>query len=132
MAQPRQAVILTGSTGYLGGVLAAGLLTDPSVRLILPVRARHSRDGVLARIAAEISPVDRIGADWPKRITVLPLPATNEIPGMARALRREGVAAIVHCAGCVDYFHTQNLNEGNVDLTAAVVSLSQELRVGRF
>jgi nucleoside-diphosphate-sugar epimerase len=32
----------------------------------------------------------------------------------------------------VDYFHTQNLNAGNIELTSAVVALGQELKLRRF
>ena len=48
-------VLLTGATGYLGGVLAAGLLADPRTRLVVPVRLQHSRESVLKHIAGEIS-----------------------------------------------------------------------------
>jgi nucleoside-diphosphate-sugar epimerase len=62
----------------------------------------------------------------------LPLPAAHEIPALAPGLRRLKIDSIVHSAGCVDYFHKENLTAGNIELTQALVNLGQELNVGRF
>lgn len=131
MDQPGRVILLTGSTGYLGGVLAAGLLRDPETRLVLPVRAQHTPESVLNHIAAEFAEQET-PTDWPQRIKIVPLPPTHEIPALAPGLRRQRVDTVVHSAGCVDYFHQENLSKGNVELTQSLVNLGQELGVKRF
>src|SRR5438105_2153191 len=129
----RNATLVTGATGFLGGLVAAKLLAEEPARLVLPVRARHTRATVLTRLAAEIAATGApITSDFADRVTTLPLPETGEIPAMASAMRALGVNRIVHAAGCVDYFHSENLAKGNTDLTAALVRLGQALRVERF
>src|SRR5438067_9264677 len=117
MSQQGPAILVTGATGYLGGVVAAGLLRDPKVRLVLPVRPQHAPDSVLAHIAAEMASDERVPESWANRLRVIPLPPTDEIPALGASLRRQGVKSVIHCAGCVDYFHAENLNLGNVELT---------------
>lgn len=124
-------ILLTGGTGYLGGVLAAGLLRDPQTQLILPVRSQHTPESVLNNIAAEFGD-EAAPVDWQQRVRVIALPPPNEIPALAPGLRRQKVDTIIHSAGCVDYFHQDNLSKGNIELTQAVVQLGQELGVGRF
>lgn len=126
------AVLLTGATGYLGSLIAAGLLADSSVRLVCPVRPHHAPEKVLAHIAAEFAPDAEAPGDWADRIRIVPLPPNEEIVGMASILRMDGVREIIHCAGCVEYFNTQNLNQGNVELTGAFVALAQELGARRL
>jgi nucleoside-diphosphate-sugar epimerase len=133
MHSPRGATLVTGATGFLGGLIAAKLLAEEPTRLVLPVRARHTRDAVLTRLAAEIAATGApITSDLSNRVTIIPLPDAGEIPALAPALRDLGVTQIVHAAGCVDYFHTENLAKGNTDLTAGLVRLGQALRVERF
>ena len=127
------ATLVTGATGFLGGLIAAKLLAEEPARLVLPVRARHTRDAVLTRLAAEIAATGApITSDLADRVTIVPLPDAAEIPALATAMRALRVRRIVHAAGCVDYFHTENLAKGNTDLTSAMVRLGQALRVERF
>src|SRR5262249_52357987 len=130
MEQPARVILLTGGTGYLGGILAAGLLRDSDIRLILPVRSPHTAESVLNHIAAEF--VEDAPTNWQPRLRIVPLPPPGEVPALAPGLRRHKIDAIVHSAGCVDYFHKENLDAGNVELTRSLVELGKELNVGRF
>lgn len=127
------ATIVTGATGYLGSLIAGKLLAETDAHLIIPARSHHVRESVIARIIGEAI---YAGADHAsqleRRLTVIPLPPINSIPRLAGDLRDVGVEDIIHCAGCVDYFNTKNLNEGNVELTQAVVELGRLLKVKRF
>ena len=38
-------ILLTGGTGYLGGLVAATLLTQDDVTLLVPVRAQYDAEG---------------------------------------------------------------------------------------
>ena len=134
MQPPRTgATLVTGATGFLGGLIAAKLLAEEPARLVLPVRAQHSGDAVLVRLATELTVAGTlVTPDLLDRVTILPLPDLDDLPALAPTLRELGVTRIVHAAGCVDYFHTENLAKGNTDLTRAVVRLGQDLHVERF
>src|SRR5882757_4540056 len=99
MGQPGRVVLLTGGTGYLGGVLAAELLRDVDTRLILPVRSQHTPESVLNHIDAEFGSPEAAPPDWQSRVRVIPLPPTREIPALAPGLRRQRIDSIVHAAG---------------------------------
>lgn len=134
MVGPRPAAtIVTGATGYLGSLIAGKLLAETNAHLVIPARSHHVRESVVARIIGEAI---YAGADHTsqleRRLTVVPLPPIESIPRLAEDLRCLGVEDIVHCAGCVDYFNTKNLSEGNVDLTRSMVELGQKLNVRRF
>ena len=126
------AVAVTGATGFLGNLIAAGLLVEGRRRLVLPVRPHHTPESVLTRLANELAAAGTHLPDLADRITIMPLPAAEEIPGLKETFRRLGVEEIIHAAGCVDYFHTENLAKGNVELTGALVKLGQELHARRF
>ena len=126
------AVAVTGATGFLGSLIAAGLLAEGRRRLVLPVRSQHSPESVSARLTKELAALGVHLPDLAERVTILPLPANEEIPSLAGAFRRLGVEEIVHAAGCVDYFHTENLTKGNIELTLGFVKLAQELHARRF
>lgn len=122
-------ILLTGATGYLGGVLTAGFLAETDARLVLPIRPHHQAESVYRHIAAEM---DASTEAWRERVALVPLPPSRELPALAPLLRKHGVDSIVHAAGCVDYFNNKNLAEGNVDLTRGFVELGQELSVEKF
>jgi thioester reductase-like protein len=125
--------LLTGASGHLGSLIGARLLAESDNRLIMPVRNRHTRESVLARIVHELEVTGHtVPSRMLERVIVLPLPASAEILAMRDALRGHGVTEIIHSAGCVDYFNTHSLNLGNIELTKALVELGQALDVKRF
>ncbi len=126
------ATLLTGATGFLGGLVAAKLLTDSDCRLILPIRTHHDTHAIWNRIVAEALVTGASPSRLADRVAVLPLPASHDIRILSQACRDQGVTSIVHCAGCVDYFDTKALNAGNIDLTGAVVKLAQDLHAKRL
>ncbi len=136
------ATIVTGATGYLGGLAAATLLVRGSGPLVLPHRARHSGVEVVARVAALLETEGRTAtaADLARLVPVeLPGPAeigARLLPAARAALRARGhageVAEIVHCAACLDYFDDAALEAANVDLTRALVDAARAAGIARF
>jgi nucleoside-diphosphate-sugar epimerase len=126
------ATLVTGATGYLGSLAAGKLLAETDARLVLPVRSHHSREAVIAKVVGEALRAGARHSSFEHRLTVVPLPAAEAILELAQELRRVGIHEIVHCAGCVDYFDSKRLSEGNVDLTRGLIRLGQELNVRRF
>lgn len=125
--------IVTGATGYLGSLIAAKLLAETDAHLIIPARPRHSPESVIARIIGESLHAGALHAsNLERRITVVALPPNESIPRLAGELQGREINDIIHCAGCVDYFSTRGLTEGNVELTRSMVALGQELKVRRF
>lgn len=127
------ATIVTGATGYLGSLIAAKLLAETNAHLVIPARPHHLREAVIARIVGEaIHAGANHASQLDRRLTVVELPPADSIPDLALELRGLGVEDIVHCAGCVDYFNSEALAEGNVDLTRAFIALGQQLKIRRF
>src|SRR5262249_5319043 len=67
-----------------------------------------------------------------QRVNILALPPPGEIMRLRESIRGWEVSDIIHCAGCVDYFHRKNLAEGNPELTRAFVQLAREMLLRRF
>jgi nucleoside-diphosphate-sugar epimerase len=125
--------LLTGSTGYLGSLVAAAFLLEETGALVLPVRTHHSPESVLARIGLELQAHGHtLTPALLDRITILPLPAPDQLEPLREACTRHQVASILHCAGCADYFNVYNLDAGNQQLTRALLRLGQQLEVERF
>ena len=119
----RAATIVTGATGYVGSLVAGKLLAETDAHLVLPVRPHHSRESVLARIANEINAVRASAAsDLARRVTVVPLSPAGDISQLYETLRGHTIVDLIHCAGCVEYFHSENLARGNPTLTRALAS----------
>jgi nucleoside-diphosphate-sugar epimerase len=127
------AILITGSTGYLGSLVVATALRETAAVLVLPVRAPHTRDTVVTRIAAEA-----VAEGYPltdadvARLVVVALPLNERLDELRPTLAALGVREIIHCAGCLSYFNVERLQSGNVDLTRAMVALGARLEVRRF
>ena len=127
------AICVTGANGLLGGLCVAALVRETDRRLVLLHRRHHSREDVLAPIAAELAAqgtplTERDSA----RIACLPLPENHGISDLAPLMRELRVDEVVHAAGCVDYFDSSALQQGNQELTAALLHLARTLAVRRF
>jgi nucleoside-diphosphate-sugar epimerase len=137
-ARRTPAVLVTGASGYVGGLLAAALLQDEGVCVILPVRRKHALEKIRARLAVELRAAGVADAEpHLDRIVTLPLPPTAElasqlVPELTAALRPYEVTEIVHAAGCLSYFNAARLDEGNQQLTALFIALGRALGVRRF
>jgi nucleoside-diphosphate-sugar epimerase len=126
-------IMITGGTGFLGSLLVATALGETDAILVCPVRPSHTREGVLARVAAEAEAEGRpLGDRDLARLVVVPLPPTERLADLVPALRSLGVDEIVHCAGCLSYFNVAKLRDGNVELTRAMLDLGVRLGVRRF
>src|SRR6185369_637345 len=49
------AVLITGGSGFLGSLAAAAALAESDATVMLPIREPHTRESVLAPIAAELA-----------------------------------------------------------------------------
>jgi nucleoside-diphosphate-sugar epimerase len=126
------ATIVTGVTGCIGSLIAQKLLADTDSHLLLPIRPRHSAEVVLERMGRDLAAAGLEVGPRLRRLTVLPLPPIGEIGRLRESIRAWDVGEIIHCAGCVDYFHRENLAQGNPELTRAFVQLARVLHVRRF
>lgn len=122
----RNAIFLTGGTGYLGGLIAAVLLSSDDCRLVLPIRPHHTRQSALAPIRAELaaSGIEPDTVDFNRVLT--PVAWTID------DLSAWGVSEIIHCAGCLDYFDREALEEVNVQYTRNLLEIGMRLGLRRF
>jgi nucleoside-diphosphate-sugar epimerase len=133
MTADGEAILITGATGFLGGLVVGEALAHTDARLVLPLRDPKAADVVVTRLAADAAAVGRpFGNAERERLHFLPLPAPELIDELLPALRSHGVADILHCAGCLSYFNVRKLKSGNIDLTRALLSLGQQLDLRRF
>jgi nucleoside-diphosphate-sugar epimerase len=129
----RGAILITGSSGFLGSLVTATALAETDAPLVLPIRAPHTRDRIVARIVGEIEAEGRrVGEDDLARLVTLPLGSADRIDELLPDLRRLGVEDVMHCAGSLSYFNAAKLEEGNIELTRGLLSLAARLGVRRF
>jgi nucleoside-diphosphate-sugar epimerase len=123
--------LLIGGSGYLGGLVAAGLLSETDRLIVAPIRGSHTRESVLAPIREELrceGLEDRI--DFERVITV-PLP-TDDWSTLDEIVERYAIEQIVHCAGSVDYFNSALLYQSNIALTERLLELAKRRAMKRF
>jgi nucleoside-diphosphate-sugar epimerase len=124
--------LLVGGTGYLGGLVAAGLLSDTDQLIVAPIRDNHTRESTLAPIREELRCEGLAeGIDFARIITV-PLPTADNWAELDTVVERYAIEQIVHCAGSVDYFDTALLHEANIMLTARLLDLARRHGMKRF
>jgi thioester reductase-like protein len=91
-------VLVTGSTGFIGGAVAAHLLaSDPGLRLIPLVRAA-SREGARLRVAASLGRFLDAGALEAAMARVEPLVGDLLDPGILDDRRLAPVTHVLHLA----------------------------------
>ncbi len=129
--QNDNSVLLVGATGYLGSLVAAGLLCE-GYRIVAPIRQLHTRESFINKLKADLV-AEEIYTDIDfDRLITISLPPVKEIPDLMSELKALGVREILHCAGSVDYFDTEKLKEVNIDLTNSLLELGKQLQITRF
>src|SRR5687767_8766795 len=116
----KAALLVTGSTGFVGGALAAALAASDERSILLPIRQKHSAEAARAAIAAELFAMGREpDAATLNRLVFIPLPRTAVLlerlgSELVPALADYEISDVVHCAGSLSYFNAARLHEGNV------------------
>jgi nucleoside-diphosphate-sugar epimerase len=129
--ETENSVLLIGATGYLGSLVAAGLLCE-GYKIVAPIRQSHTRENFIDKLKLDLA-AEEINADIDfDRLTTISLPPVAEIPQLKAELSALGVNEIIHCAGSVDYFDTEKLKEVNIDLTNSLLALGKQLEIKRF
>lgn len=131
----REAVLLTGATGFLGTLVAAVLLARSDKTVLALVREGHDADGLIARLRPELAAEGRPLTDDEirRRLVLAPLDAGGGLAEAGRrALSGHAIGDVVHCAGCLDYFNDAELEAVNVAFTGRMVALAQEMNARRF
>jgi nucleoside-diphosphate-sugar epimerase len=129
------ATLITGASGYIGGLVTAALLAGEQRRVVLPLRASAEPARCRERLHRALLdvgvPAEDVGAVL-RRVTVVELPVAAHFGDLDRVAAATGVDDVVHCAGCVDYFDEVRLAEANVQLTARLLRASRRWGVRRF
>ena len=131
----REAVLLTGATGFLGTLIAAALLARSDRTVVALVRGGHDLDGLAARLRPELAAEGRRLDDEElrRRLVLVPLTADGGLDEAGRrTLSGLAVGDVVHCAGCLDYFNDAELEAVNVAFTDRMVALAKEAGARRF
>ncbi len=123
-----RASLLVGSTGFLGGLVAAGLLAETSGVIVAPIRSAHTRESVVATIREELEREGVAGSVDFDRFVTVPL----DFATLPEVCAKYGVSEILHCAGSVDYFNSLKLREANIDLTTDLLALAKRFAMRRF
>jgi nucleoside-diphosphate-sugar epimerase len=127
-------VLLTGGSGYVGGLIASTLLIHEDVEIVAPVRSGVERAAFLEPIHAEVRlagyAFDEEVAD---RIHLVPLPPSGAgFEELDAAVAEYRVDEVIHSAGCLDYFNAGALEEVNVGLTRRLLDAASRWNVRRF
>jgi nucleoside-diphosphate-sugar epimerase len=124
--------LLIGGSGYLGGLVAAGLLSDSDALIVAPIRGVHTRESVLTPIREELrceGLTERIDFE---RVVTVPLPPDDDWTSLDAIVDQYGIEQILHCAGSVDYFNSELLHEANIVLTGRLLDLAKRHGMKRF
>ena len=130
----QSAVLLTGATGFIGALIAAVLLGRETMPVVALVREGHDFEGLAARILPELEAEGRTMTldALRQRLTLVTLPASDDLNDAAQALRRLDIADVIHCAGCLDYFNDVELEKVNINLTRRMLDLTRNIGARRF
>ncbi len=125
-------VLLIGASGYIGGLVAAALLTHERCRIFAPIRGGHTRQTLIESIKLELA-TEHLDAeiDFARLITI-PMPPNDDSESWLEATANLHIDEIIHCAGSVDYFDSARLKEANIDLTTGLIALGKQLRIDRL
>lgn len=127
------AILLTGSTGYLGSLLTAALLSRSSERLVLPIRAHHSEESFIKHIQSTIEAEgEHFTPEMRSRVEVLTLPQSGEVSLLEPILRDLAVEEILHSAGNLNYFDKEKLYAGNIQYTQDLLEIGKNLDIKKF
>ena len=133
MTTRREAILVTGGTGYVGCLVLSVLLRETDADLILPVRGARSPDDLRALVRGHLALEGHdAGAVDFGRLVVTPLPATGRMDDLAAADGGREIREVVHTAGCSDYQDAAACEAANVGLTAALLAAAKRMGVGRF
>jgi nucleoside-diphosphate-sugar epimerase len=128
-----RSILLTGATGYLGGLIASTLLLNEDVHLVLPVRNGNDLESLIRPVRAEIEVQGGyFDPSFVERLHLLPLPPIESLHDLDESVKEFGVEEIIHCAGCLDYFDRPTLQSVNVDFTRNLLEQAQRWGIRRF
>lgn len=127
-------ILLTGASGYVGGLIASALLaSDDEVRIVAPVRKLDSIERFFAPIEAEVRLAGRrFDEGMRSRVHVVELPPLDRLADLDPLVREWGVDEVVHSAGCLDYFNAGALEAVNIGYTTAIVEHAARWNISRF
>ncbi len=117
--------LLIGGSGYLGGLVAAGLLEHGDQIIVAPIRGSHTHESLLAPIREELRCEGITGRIDFERIVTVPLPDGEDWTALDAIVERYAIEQIVHCAGSVDYFNSALLHAANIVLTGRLLGLAR-------
>jgi nucleoside-diphosphate-sugar epimerase len=133
MTQAAGGILVMGASGFLGSLVAGRALRSGAGVVVLPLRRPEAGDEAVARLAAEaVAEGHPLAAADRARIVTVAWPPPEGIEALAGRLRDLGVRDILHCAGCLSYFNVVKLQDGNIELTRALLELGRRLDVRRF
>ena len=126
-------IMVTGATGYLGGLIVATLLLNEDAKLVLPVREGNDLETLLQPVRAEIEVQGGyFDPAFVERLHVVPLPVIESLHELDESVKEFGVDEIIHCAGCLDYFDRSTLQTVNVELTKNLLDQARRWGIRRF
>lgn len=123
-------VIVTGASGFLGRMVAAALLANEDVELVLPIRERQKTEDVAAALLVELQALG--AAEQITHAHFTPLPSFDQFDRLF--LRASGlqINEVVHCAGSLSYEDDASLKQGNIDFTSALLESAKRSECQRF
>src|ERR1041385_6638381 len=95
------ATLVSGGTGYLGGLILARLLVEePTTTFLVLVRRPITFDAWFQTIALELELAGQDARPFRERLRLAQLPALDRMTELDPIARELGVDRMIHAAGC--------------------------------
>lgn len=130
----KQATLVTGASGFLGGLVTAALLAEER-RVLLLIRDIKAASNTLDRIQCALLDrgfVEQDANELLRLATVIELLPLERFRDLTNIPESAEIDEIAHCAGWIDYFDKRRLQDANIDLTSRLLGVAKIWSASRF
>jgi len=125
--------LMTGATGYLGATALHAIVEGTDSQIVILIRRVTDQNLIIEDLRANLEADNNtLKAEDEKRLSFIQFTSVETLEAGLEKVKPLGVDAILHCAGCVDYYDREKLTVGNIDFTRKLVEFAKENSIDDF